>query len=126
MSDLRPTGISVNLGGQERKLLFTLNAIDTLQDEHDKPIEEIIGSLSDDKKSHKIFISVVTALLNDEAEREKIMNGKELPVVTEQLTGWMIAQDNYANVFIAVLRAYGYSMPDPDDDSDPNPESGRG
>lgn len=125
MSDLRPTGITVNLGGQERKLLFTLNAIDVLQDEHGKPIEDIIRSISDDGKDHKIFLSIVTALLNDEAEREKIMNGRELPVVTPQLAGWMVTHDNYAEVFIAVLKAYGYSMPEPDEDSDPNLESGR-
>lgn len=125
MSDLRPTGITINLGGQERKLLFTLNAIDVLQDEHGKPIDEIVRSLTNDSNDHKVFISVVTALLNDEAEREKTLNEKELPIVTPQLTGWMIDQSNYAEVFIAVLKAYGYSFPEPDEDSDPNPESGR-
>lgn len=126
MSDLRPSGISVNLGGQERKLLFTLNAIDVLQDEHGKPIDEIVRSLTNDSNDHKVFISVVTALLNDEADREKTLNEKELPIVTPQLTGWLIDQSNYAEVFIAVLKAYGYSFPEPDEDSDPNPESRRG
>ena len=62
------------------------------------------------------------ALLNDEAER---MPQEGLKTYTEQETGWLITQENVLEVTMAVLQAYGLSLPEPDEFASPNGESRR-
>ncbi len=62
------------------------------------------------------------ALLNDEAER----SGKEgQKQYTEKEVGWLITQDNATEVTLAVLKAYGLSLPEPDEYASPNGKSGQ-
>lgn len=120
MSDLRPVGIPINLGGEERHLLFTLNAMDTLESDYDKPIEEIINQLTDKKTSWRTLKKILTVIMNDSLERE----GKE-PVITEHDVGWWVHGGNILEVSIAVMKAYGYSLPEPDEFESPNGETGQ-
>ena len=46
MSDLRPRGIPVMLNGEERHLLFTLNAIDAIQDEYEKTLNQRLDDIT--------------------------------------------------------------------------------
>lgn len=117
MSDLRPKGIPVTIGGVERHFLFTLNAIDEIQDHYKMPLSEVIEKFADKEESYKTMRYVITVLLNDEAERE---NGQS--TVTEKEVGWMITLENEAEIITAVFRAYGYSLPE--GDKDPNRMSG--
>lgn len=120
MSDLRPAGIPVILGGEEWKLLFTLNAMDALESECDKPIGEIIDQLTDKREAAKALKKILAALLNDSLERE----GKE-PTVTERDVGWWVHGGNVLEVTMAVLKAYGYSLPEPDEFDQGNAEAGQ-
>ncbi len=120
MSDLNPKGVSVMLDGEERRLLFTLNVVDEVQDHYDCAIEEVIDRLTDKKESAKTLRYLTTVLLNDEAERSE---GRK--AYTEKEVGWLIAQDNVLEVTVAVLKAYGLTFPKPDEYSSPNGESGQ-
>lgn len=125
MSMLKPRGIPIVLEGVERRLLFTLNVIDAIQDETGQKVDELIEQLTDEEKASKTIRYLTRVLLNDEAEREKRKNPEcELKPVTENEIGEMIGLDNVNEITVAVLRAYGYSLPEADDD-DPNRESGR-
>lgn len=126
MSDLRPRGIPVVLDGVEHRFLFTLNTIDSIQDETDKNMKDIMMDLADEESSNKILIYLVKTLINHEAEREKRKNPDcALETVTDQEVGDLIGMDNIVEVTAAVLSAYGYSLPKADEEDDPNRESGQ-
>lgn len=126
MSDLRPRGIPVVLDGIEHRFLFTLNTIDSIQDETDKNMKDIMMELADEESSNKTLIYLVKTLINHEAEREKRKNPDcALETVTDQEVGDLIGMDNIVEVTAAVLSAYGYSLPKADEEDDPNRESGQ-
>lgn len=126
MSDLRPRGIPVVLDGVEHRFLFTLNTIDSIQDETDKNMKDIMMDLADKESSNKTLIYLVKTLINHEAEREKRKNPDcALETVTDQEVGDLIGMDNIVEVTAAVLSAYGYSLPKADEEDNPNRESGQ-
>ena len=126
MSKLRPRGISVELDGEERYFLFTLNMIDHFEEKYGKTMNAIIEDLVESEQNNHMLRDIVTDLLNDEAERS-VRKCQELqyPEVTVQDTGNMIGLDNYYEVLNAVLRAYGISLPEAEEYDDPNRESGQ-
>ncbi len=124
MSDLRPRGTPVVIDGEERHLLFTLNAIDEIQDHFDAPMSDVWDKLTDKRESEKTIRYLICALLNDEAAREQ-RNGKELKSYTEEEVGWAITVGNVNEIMMALLDTYGLSLPEPDEDDSPKAESGR-
>ena len=42
MSDMRPSGIAVTVGGVERHVLFTLAVVDEIQSKYGLPVSEVI------------------------------------------------------------------------------------
>lgn len=130
MSDLKPCGVKCMIGGQERNLLFTINAIDSIQEKCNMPLFDTIkyiAKAADGNTEHDTLVqyrAVVTALLNDENDGS----------LTEKEVGKMITIENYRAIAENVLGAFGLSMPDPDegddmeDDEDedhPNVETGQ-
>ena len=83
-------------------------------------IEEVIDRLTDKKESAKTLRYLTTVLLNDEAERSE---GRKTH--TEKEVGWLITQDNVLEVTVAVLKAYGLSLPEPDEYASPNGKGGQ-
>ena len=125
MSDLKPKGYVIVVDGVERKLLFTLNAIDAIQSEFDQNVIEVIDKVFNgtDQEQVKALRKVVEILLNDEAEREEFFHpGCGLKPITEKEAGWIIDRFNLDEMKIAIAKAYGISMPDVDED-DPNQTS---
>ena len=124
MSDLRPVGVPVMVDGVERHLLFTLNVIDKLQEHFDKSLEEIIDLLTERKHANKTLKTILIMLLEDEIERIEYEKGAcELKRYTDREIGWIITQDNVVDITMAVLKAYGMSLPESEDEF-PNMESG--
>ena len=127
MSDLRPTGEKIVVDGVERRLLFTLNAIDELQEQCKMPLDEIVNLLTDKEKSGKALRKILMVLLNDEADRME-HNRKEtekLRRYDEKEIGWIITRDNVIELTIAVLKAYGLSLPEGDEFETPKAQSGQ-
>lgn len=130
MSDLRPQGVEVEIGGQKRSFLFTINVIDEIQEKCNLPlidamkrIVDFIDKNAEDHEAITVFKNVVAALLNGDGSEEKL----EVDEV-----GRLIHLGNYKMVAWKVLEAYGVSIPDPDDrdeeddeDEDPNLETGQ-
>lgn len=129
MSDLRPKGVEIEIGGQKRTLLFTINAIDEIQEKCNMPLLDAmkyVAQAADGETDHDTvqnFRAIITVLLNDE-------NSGSL---TEKEVGRMIDIGNYSSVAWTVLNAYGISNPDPDEEDDeedeedeaPNVETGQ-
>lgn len=130
MSDLKPKGIKVELGGQERKILFTINAIDEIQTRCNQALFDAVKFVAGaadgatDADTLKNFRLILTILLNSNNTEE----------VTEQEVGDWVTLGNYRHIAWAILKAYGFSLPDPDEDdvaeeeeedTDPNVETGQ-
>ena len=119
MSDLRPRGVPVMVDGVERHFLFTLNAIDEIQDHYDMSLSDVMNNLTDKNQSYKTLRYIIMALLNDEAERESAAGNDKYKKVTEKEAGWMVTLESEEEILLAVFKAYGLSLPEGDDE-DPN------
>ena len=114
-------GHSSVLGGEERRLLFSLNVICEAQEHYDCSLEEVVNRLIDERTSAETLRFLVTEMLNDESldSHEK---GK---TYTEKEVGRLIRLENLLDVTRAVFKAYGLTLPKPDEYSSPNGESGQ-
>lgn len=135
MSTLNPKGVRIDACGREYELLFTLNAIDQIQDTTGQLLPEVMLEIANVKDPNNISTlkMVLAILMNDYVERMQdpffsSVQHPELIPVTEKQVGYFVTEANWGAMIDAVLTAYGYSMPDPEDDdgeeSDPNAESG--
>lgn len=125
MSILNPAGVPCILSdGVEHRFLFSLNAIDEIEDSTEKTLRENIVDLTNEKTNRKALRDIVCALVNDENGR----NGDKTRITTQE-AGYLITLDNMLSVTQAVLEAYGISMPDKedlgDDDGGKNSKGGR-
>jgi hypothetical protein len=115
------------LDGVERHLLFTLNAIDGIQDKFGEPLEEAMKRLVAPETADSALKSILMVLLNDEVEHLSYKGRAcELEAVDEKEVGWMLTKQNIEETLFAVLRAYGVDLPEPDEEeADPNQKSRR-
>lgn len=125
MSDLRPTGVEVNLGSAgKRHFLFTLNVIESLESTYDKPMFDILDEMFTGENKNEVTRTVVHTLLEDECEREKWENPQStIENVDKRELGWLITVDNMEEIKLSVLRAFGISMPENAEDEGPNVKS---
>ncbi len=120
MSALRPVGEVINIDGTERHLLFTLNAVEQIQDKYDLSINEIINTVfgldpESRRKSFSILKYIVTALINEDVEIHNDHNEDKWKPVTEKYIGRNISLQNIGIISMAVLKAYTNSLPEPDE-----------
>ncbi len=129
MSDLRPIGAPVVIGGQEYNILFTIGAIEAIQETCNKALVKTMPAIArvadfkTDSEDVKTFYNVIAAFLT-------VDTGKE--VKAEDIDG-IIKPAEMKKIAITLLEAYGFSMPDPDSDGEdtedeeeenPNQETG--
>ena len=129
MSDLRPTGAPVVIGGQEYNILFTIGAIETIQETCNKALVETMPAIVNvanyrtDADDLRTFYNVVAAFLT-------VDSGKK--VTADDIDGIMKPTE-MQKIAITLMEAYGFSMPDPDSDDEdsedeeeenPNQETG--
>lgn len=117
MSDLKPSGIKVDIGGVEHEFLFTIEAIEAIQENCNAPLMDVIGDISrvadggTDTQDLKAFCTVIAALCQKEGTKctakdiDGVLKPVQFPVVA-----WKI------------LEAYGFSMPDPDSEDEDSEE----
>lgn len=126
MGDLNPQGVPLMLGGEERHLLFTLNAIDEIQSKFGVPLEEAMSQLTKRESTNGALKTIVQILANDEAERLSYKGGEcSLKPVDEKEIGWMLTNKNRIEALMAVLKAYGGSLPEPEEGEDPKQTGGQ-
>lgn len=114
MSDLRPIGTPVVIGGREYNFLFTIGIIETLQEECNMPLIDIVSSVArvasygvdvDDLRCLNLIVAVfVSANIGEK-------------VSPEELDG-VIRPAEMQKVATKILEAYGFAMPESDDDED--------
>lgn len=127
MSDLRPIGTPVKINGQEYNFLFTIGIIETVQEECNMPLVEIVHKIArlanykTETEDMQCFNAVVAAFVSADSG-EKISS--------EYLDGTIRPAD-MQKVAVKILEAYGFAMPEPDEDEeesdeeDPNQKTGQ-
>lgn len=120
MNDLKPIGEEIVLDGQTRHLLFDFNVIYTIQQHFDEPINDSINRMIESDKKMEYLQFFLYALLQDEYERTPQSERENLKEYSLHEIGWMIDIKNERDIFAAVLRAYGISLPDKDEFESPN------
>ena len=119
MSDLKPHGVKILLGGEEHELLFTINGIDEIQSTMNLPLFEAMSKVagaadgSTDPETLKAFRTILTILLQDA--------GME---TDEKKVGRLVLWGEYRQIAGAILEAFGISLPEPDEDEDEADENG--
>ena len=127
MSAIKDGRLPITLD-KERHLLFSLNAIDELQDKFGgfDRLDEILKGAD----SIKNLKWILTLLLNEGAIYTQIMNEKpidEAEVLTEQHVGRLIHTGNFADMKTAIFKAFaigntGSESPPEDEDTDDDEE----
>lgn len=126
MGELNPQGVAFVLDGTERHLLFTLNAIDEIQSKFGLPLEDAMSQLTERETANGALKTILQILVNDEVERLSYKGGKcSLKPVDEKEIGWMLTNANMMGAFMAVLNAYGGSLPETEEDESPNQTGGQ-
>lgn len=111
MSDLRPRGTQVMIGGEAHSLLFTLNVIDAIQSRYDETVSQTMKRLFDDFQEPQCLRFILTELLND----EKIRNGEKHRYTVEEV-GSMVSVEEKMDIKIGIFQAYGAAAPIQEDD----------
>lgn len=125
MSDLKPRGVPVTVCGEERRLLFTINAVEEIQETLDMPILEALDIMANDMERQYTFIKkILTVLLDSEADLVKLQTGKDLRRFTEKEVGLLVGTDNKLDIVLVILQAFNNSMPESSGDDDPNQTGG--
>ena len=125
MSDLNPRGVEVVIGGEERKLLFTINDIDEIQDKLNMPFLDTIEHIAHvaDRSTEKEDLHALKTIVS------VLISTPEAPV-TDLQAGDMIEFRELTKIAWKILEAYGISMPEPsedeedEDDDDPKKTAG--
>lgn len=126
MSNLKPTSVKINLGGEEYGLRFTINAVDDIQDHFDIPISEMYSLMKDERKAFSNIKAILTILINENIDCENEDRTEKLPHVDARFIGRRMDVSNIGELSSAITSAFAGSAPLPDgEDETPNAESGQ-
>lgn len=119
MSDLRPKGTKLTLGGKEYGLRFTLNAIDDIQDHFDVAIEELPKLFDEPKTRIKNIRYLITALINEDIACVNDETGGNAPLLDERYIGRQIDARNMGDIMTAIYACFADGTPRKDEDEIP-------
>lgn len=126
MSELRPRGEEVIIEGVKRYFLFTLNVVDEIQSRYDMALSDVLDKLTDKREAVSVMRFIVYELLRDEVLRKRhFENDQSLKSYSEEEVGWLLDENNQETFLIAVLKAYGVSLPDLGDEDPPKAAGGQ-
>ena len=133
MSDLKPKGKAVNLGGQTYGMLFTLNAIDDIQEHFNIDIYDMSNLFKDKVENDQIIVNrnkmrnlcwLLALLINENLDCEKDMGKPERAHVDARFVGRHITAGNWTSMANKILDAFREAAPvNDEDDTDPNSAS---
>lgn len=116
MSDLQPKPHKVKIGGEEFGLLFSLNAIDEIQDHFDISISDLTKLLQDQRTIFKNLRYILTVLINEGIDDEETGRAH----VDEKWVGRKITANNLQSLTKDILIAFSEGSPEGDEEDVPN------
>lgn len=132
MSDLKPNGnaTGVRLGGETYGMLFTLNAIDDIQDHFQIDIENLADLFRDrEEDGHTVrnrnkvrnLCWILAKLINEWIDCEKDAGNPERSPVDDRFIGRHINAANWTSMANRILESFKASTPEHEDDDDIDP-----
>ena len=121
MSDLKPKGKKITLGGKEYGLRFTLNAIDDIQDHFDIPIEDLGKLFKDSKTRIRNLRYLLTVLINEDIDCVNDENDEKISHVEERFVGRQIDANNMQSMMTAIMNSFTAGTPESEES--PNAQS---
>lgn len=121
MSDMNPKPTTIILGGKEYGLLFTLNAIDDIQDKFDISIENLTELFDNSKTNIKAIRYLLTVLINEGIDYKNDETGEKTPHVNERFVGRQINAQNMQEAIQAIVSSFSSGAPEGDES--PNAQS---
>ena len=129
MSDLKPKGKRITLGNEQYGLIFTLNAIDDIQEAFDIDISELPSLFRDkvdgetvipNRGKTKNLCTLLAVLINECIDCEKDLGHPERKHVDARYVGRHITASNWMSMANDILDSFRDSSPEREDDAVPN------
>lgn len=132
MRILKPVGVEIELDDKPRKLLFTVDIIDEVQNHYDMYVVDVLNSIfsSESKENMRDAYNKVsfifTLLLNGDVKRHNKDNPGDIwnEITEEWIRSEWLTNSNVAIFGGLILKAFNESLPKSDDE-DPNQKSGQ-
>ena len=102
MSDLRPKPVEITIAGEKYGILFTLDAIDEIQDKYDLPLSEVTGMLFNERKRVSTLKTLIAILVNKTSKKD---------LITPEELGELIIYADIKPLIDAIAEAMGISFP---------------
>ncbi len=123
MSDLRPTGTKITLGGKEYGMRFTLNAIDDIQEHFGIDISDLSGLFAEPNKRIKSIRYLLTLLINEDIDCVADETGETPKHLDERYVGRQIDATNIQSMMNAIMHSFSDGAPKRDEAEDETPNS---
>ena len=117
MSDLRPTGTKITLGGKEYGMRFTLNAIDDIQEHFGIDISDIGELFSDSRNRIKSLRYLLTLLINEDIDCVADETGEAPKHLDERYVGRYIDATNMQNLMGSIMQSFSDGTPRRDEEA---------
>lgn len=118
MRILKPTGTPIELEDKTYNLLFTVDAIDDIQEHFDNDIVSILNSMGKDiRNGYKIVAYVLMTLINSAHERDGLKDRYDLKKISSYVTNSTVKM-----LIPLLIQVFNNDSPQREDD-DPNPQS---
>lgn len=121
MSDLRPSGTKITLGGKEYGMRFTLNAIDDIQEHFGIDISDLSGLFAEPNKRIKSIRYLLTLLINEDIDCVADETGEPAKHLDERYVGRQIDAANIHTMMGAIMHSFSDGAPKRDDSEDEAP-----
>lgn len=133
MRILKPEGIPFTFDDKDRRLLFTIDAIDAIQEKYNEYIVDIINSLIDienkdaQRRAYNRTAYILYVLWNQDVEihNEEHPEDKWQYISEEYIRKRILNNTNVGMAILAIINAFNEGMPKSEDDDDPNLKSGQ-
>lgn len=118
MSGLRPKAIAINLGGEEYGLLFSMQAVEEIQEHFDRPVTDLLEILSDPMKMYGSGAYILSVLINANISRLN-EDGENRPFIDEKYVGRHLTTGVFGTARNMIFKAFADTSPESKGDSNP-------
>lgn len=104
-------GMKFKVGEHEFEFVFTLSAIEKIQEYYDLPLENCMEKLKDERHFIEAAWTIGCILGNDSIEYKNHVNGTDQELVTRQQFGWLVEYKDCAELIKTIWKSYAMAFP---------------
>lgn len=104
-------GMMCKIGDQEYEFVFTLSAIEKIQEHYDLPLEQCMEKLKDERHFIEAAWTIGLILTNEAIEYSNYINSSDQHMFTRQQFGWIVEYKDIGDLLKGIWKAYALSFP---------------